>query len=253
LHYWVGGVEGAPWVVFLHGACVDHHSFDPVLPVIAEKYRVLAWDARGHGSSQPMGKLFTIPVAVDDLAALMDVLHIPQAVLVGHSTGTYVAQEFVFRKPERVKALVIADGTCITWNHSVFENFLVNISSGLFNLYSYESLKRASIAYVSTKKEVQEYTYNAFSRLTKENFIKLWKGVTLCLHAEPEYLIPKPFLLTHGDDDRAGDIKKIAPKWAAREPNCQYVVIPDAGHFSVLDNPQFFNQMLLEFLAKWAA
>jgi pimeloyl-ACP methyl ester carboxylesterase len=31
------------------------------------------------------------------------------------------------------------------------------------------------------------------------------------------------------------------------------VVIPDAGHFSVLDNPQFFNQMLLEFLAKWAA
>jgi Predicted hydrolases or acyltransferases (alpha/beta hydrolase superfamily) len=253
IHYWLGGDETAPWVIFLHGACVDYHSFDPILPVIGERYHVLAWDARGHGSSQPMGDAFTVPLAVEDLLALMDQLHIEQAVLVGHSNGTYIAQEFVFRHPERVRALVIADGTCITWEHSAFENYLVNHSAWMFNLYSYESLKRTSVKYVSTQKAVQDYTYAAYSRLSKENFIKLWTGISQCLHAEPGYTIPRPFLLTHGDDDRMGDIKKIAPKWAAREPNCQYGIIPNAGHFAVLDAPQFFNQMLLEFLAKWAA
>jgi pimeloyl-ACP methyl ester carboxylesterase len=181
----------------------------------------------------------------------MDSLTIRQAVLVGHSNGTYVAQEFVFRHPQRVKALVIADGTCITWEHSAFENYLVNHSAWMFNLFSYEFLKRISVKYVSVKKEVQEYTYNAYSRLSKKNFIKLWSGITQCLHAEPLYTIQRPFLLTHGDDDRMGDIMKIAPKWAKREPKCEYVVIPEAGHFAVLDNPLFFNQLLLGFLAKW--
>ena len=50
LHYWVGGPQGQPLVVFTHGACVDHHSFDPHVPVVAQRYRVLSWDVRGHGS-----------------------------------------------------------------------------------------------------------------------------------------------------------------------------------------------------------
>ncbi|MBA4375772.1 MAG: alpha/beta hydrolase [Anaerolinea sp.] len=253
IHYWEGGVEIAPWVVFLHGACVDHHSFDPILPVIAEKFRVLAWDARGHGSPQPMGEPFTVPLAVEDLVALLDLLSIRQAVIIGHSNGTYIAQELAFRHPERVKALVISDGTCITWTHSVFENLLITISPALLNLYPYETLKKASISYVSSKKEIQDYTYEAYSNLAKKDFIAIWKGVTLCLHAEPDYFITKPMLLMHGDDDTMGDIKKIAPLWAAREPNCQYEVIPNAKHFAILDNPEFFNKTLLGFLAKLQA
>lgn len=57
-------------------------------------------------------------------------------------------------------------------------------------------------------------------------------------------------LLMHGEGNKMGDIAKIAPLWAAREPDCRYVVIPDARHFAVLDNPEFFNRVLLEFLEK---
>lgn len=252
LHYWEGGVETAPLVVFLHGACVDHHSFDPIVPVIAEKYHVVSLDNRGHGLSQPMGKPFTVPLAVEDTIALLDLLGAEKAVFVGHSNGTYIAQELAFRHPEKVSALVILDGTCITWTHSAFENWLMNFSPTLLKLYPYETLKKSSVVIMSDKKEVQDYNYRAYSMLSKEDFITIWTGVTRCLHAEPDYYITQPLLLMHGDQDTTGDIRKIAPLWAAREPNCQYEVIPNSKHFATLDNPEFIVDKLQGFLAKWA-
>ena len=250
LHYWVGGplAAGRPLVVFTHGACVDHHSFDPTIPVVAQRYRVLNWDVRGHGLSQPMGEPFSLPLAVEDLLALVDQLGVEKAVFVGHSNGTYISQELAFRHPERVQALVIADGTCITWPHTAFENWLIHASADMMAFFPFEMLKKAGLWQVSANKTVQEYAYQAYSLIPKANFIGIWKGLTNGLHAEPGYKINQPLLLMHGDQDAMGDIKKIAPAWAAREPNCQYVVIPNARHFAVLDNPQFFNASLMAFL-----
>ncbi len=252
LHYWVGGPQGAPLVVFTHGACVDHRSFDPHAPVVAEQYRVLTWDVRGHGLSQPAGAPFSIPLAVEDLLALMDALGYPKAVLVGHSNGTYISQELAYRFPERVQALALADGTCITWPRSALDRWILNASATVMNWLPFETLKKSGLPYISARQEVQAYTYQAFSMLTKAQFIALWNGVITCLHDEPDYRIRQPLLLLHGDDDRTGDIKKIAPLWAAQTPNCQYEVIPNAKHFAILDDPERFTRLLLDFLAQWA-
>lgn len=252
LHYWVGGPAGRPLVVFTHGAGVDHHSFDPHLPVVAERYRVLTWDVRGQGQSQPMGEAFSLPLAVDDLLAIMDQLGHDQAVLVGHSNGTYISQELAFRHPERVKALVVADGTCITWQRMAFENWLVQVSGDLMALFPYETLKKAGLPAISADAGIQAYAYRAYSLISKADFVTIWKGLTRGLHAEPAYKIRQPLLLMHGDGDTLGDIRKIAPSWARREPNCQYVVIPNARHFAILDDAPFFTRTLMDFLERWA-
>ena len=251
LHYWVGGPAGAPLVVFTHGACVDHCSFKEQVPMVAERYRVLTWDVRGHGLSQPMGEPFNVPLAVEDLLAIVDRLGYEKAVYVGHSNGTYIHQELVFRYPKRVQALVMADGTCTTWKHTRFEYWLLRTSPSLIKLFPFESLKKFGLPYMSVKKEVQDYIYEAYSMLTKEDYFTITAGAFTSLHYEPGYQIIQPMLLVHGDDDQTGDIKKIAPLWAAREANCQYVVIPNARHLAILDNPVFFNRLLMEFLTKW--
>jgi len=250
IHYWVGGSQGRPLVVLTHGACVDHHSFDLHIPTVARDYRVLTWDVRGHGLSQPMGEPFSLPLAVEDLLAILDRLGYQQAVFVGHSNGTYIAQELAFRHPERVQALVIADGTCITWKRSAFDDWLVRISGGLMGLFPYETLKKAGLPMVSDRKDVQEYTYRAYSMLSKTDYLAIWNGMTRSLHVEPHYRITQPLLLMHGDQDEMGDCKKIAPAWARQSPDCQYVVIPNAKHFAILDNAPFFTQTLMEFLKK---
>jgi len=253
IHYWESGMEGAPLVVFTHGLCVDHRSWDATIPAVALKYRVLEWDVRGHGLSQPVSEPFSVPLAVEDLMALMDELACQKAVLVGHSNGTYISQELLFRYPQRVIGLVVADGTCITWEHSAFENWLVRNSWKTMAWFPYETLKKSPLPYASAGKEVQEYTYAAYSMLSKLAFIEINKGMALTgLHAEPGYRIQAPMLLVHGDGDKMGDIAKIAPLWAAREPDCRYEVIPNARHFAILDNPQVFNRLLLEFLEKVA-
>jgi 3-oxoadipate enol-lactonase len=252
LHYWMGGPEGKPLVVFTHGLCVDHRSWDKQIPVVVPSYRVLTWDVRGHGLSQPMGQPFNAKLAVEDLLAILDILGSTKAVFVGHSNGTYIGQELAFSYPERVQALVIADGTCITWPHTAFENWIVRHSADTMNLFPYETLKKAGLSNDSANKEVQDYVYQAFSMLSKKDFIALTKGAFTCLHSEPGYHIQQPLLLVHGDQDKMGDIAKIAPQWARSEPNCQYVVIPDARHMAIMDNPELFNKLLMDFLAKWA-
>ncbi len=78
LHYWTGGKAGAPLVVFTHGATVDHHEWDATLPLVGENFRFLAWDVRGHGLSRPV--TFEFKEAIDDLLAILDQLHIEQAI-----------------------------------------------------------------------------------------------------------------------------------------------------------------------------
>jgi len=251
LHYWVGGPEGAPLVVFTHGACVDHRSFREQVPLVADSYRVLTWDVRGHGLSRPMGEPFSVPLAVEDLLAIMDQLGYEGAAYVGNSNGTYIQQELVFRYPQRVRALVMADGTCTTWKHTKFELWLLRASPGLMKLYPFESLKKFGLPYMSAQKDVQDYIYEAYSLLTKKDYLLITAAAFTSLHYEPGYQITQPMLLVHGEDDRTGDIKKIAPLWAAREANCQYVVIPNASHMAMMDNPVFFNRLLLDFLVKW--
>lgn len=249
IHYWTGGKEDSPWLIFMHGACVDHHSFDPILPEFLDNFKVLAWDARGHGLSQPMDKDFSVPLAVEDLLAVMAQEDIEQAVLIGHSNGTYIAQEMAFRHPEKVRALAILDGTCITWPRSKFDQWLVKASIGAFDWFPFETLKKSGLKYISSNKDLQGYAYKAYSQLSRRDFITIMKGVSVCLHSEPGYHISCPLLIMHGEDDQMGDIAKINPLWARQGSDYIYKVIPNARHLATLDNPEFVNAALKDFLS----
>jgi pimeloyl-ACP methyl ester carboxylesterase len=111
LHYWLTGREDRPLVVLSHGATMDHRMFAAQVAALAPHYRVLFWDVRGHGLSQPLNEDFSLRQAVADLLALLDHLGYERAALVGHSMGGYISQELAFLQPERVTALVTIDCT----------------------------------------------------------------------------------------------------------------------------------------------
>lgn len=196
-----------------------------------------------------MGQDYSLPLAVGDLLAIVDQVGYRRTTYVGHSNGSYIAQEIAFRQPELVEALVVADGTCITWERSAFEIHLTRLAPRAMALFPFEMLKRSGLALNSSKPEIREDIYRAFSQIPRRDFLIILRAVSDSLHGEPGYRIPVPMLLVHGDDDRLGDIRKLAPIWAAREPDCRYVVIPHARHFALLDNPDFFTSTLLDFLA----
>ena len=249
LHFWLLGPADRPLLVFTHGATLDHRMFAAQLPVVVPQYRVLLWDVRGHGRSQPLGAPFAVPLVVEDLRALLDQLGADQVVLVGQSLGTYVAQEFVFRYPARVRALALVGGTCITLNRlTPWAAAALRLSPLLFALTPYAWLRWAFARAAARTPAVQQYVYAAAGQIPRRAFLAIWDGTVRCLHYEAGYRITQPVLLTHGAADRTGNIRQIAPRWAARDPQVRYVVIPEAGHCANQDNPAAFNRVLREFL-----
>jgi putative hydrolase len=64
--------------------------------------------------------------------------------------------------------------------------------------------------------------------------------------------MPKPCLITHGDKDTVdgSTMAKKSIEWAKKEPNSEYIVVPNAGHNANQDNPTFFNNILIDFIRK---
>lgn len=97
--------EGAgPPVILLHAGVADRRAWAPVVPpLVAARYRVIAYDMRGFGESTTDDVAFSDRA---DLVALMDALRIGRASLVGNSRGGSTAFDTAIEFPERVVAVV---------------------------------------------------------------------------------------------------------------------------------------------------
>lgn len=101
------GVD-APTVVLLHGlAATGSLNWDALVEPLAERFRVLALDHRGHGRGIEPQEAFTLEDCADDVVALLDACGVRRAVLVGYSMGGAIAQLSAHRHPHRVAGLVL--------------------------------------------------------------------------------------------------------------------------------------------------
>lgn len=103
----VGGPAGAPTVLLLHGwSSTADLNWHPYFELLAEHFRVLAIDQRGHGRGIRGEQPFRLDDCADDAAALADLLGIDRLVVVGYSMGGAVAQLLWRRRPDLVDGLV---------------------------------------------------------------------------------------------------------------------------------------------------
>ncbi len=95
--------------VLVHGWMCDSGDWDPLLPWLTSRGRVVAVDLRGHGRSSRPGDGYTPSQLALDLTALLSHLGIDRCVLVGHSAGAEVAVTVAVARPDLVAALVSVD------------------------------------------------------------------------------------------------------------------------------------------------
>lgn len=102
-----GPAPDAPTVVLLHAlGTTAYLSWYPSFAPLAAHYRVLAMDLRWHGRGIRSSR-FSFADCADDVAALLDAVDVPRAVVAGYSMGGVVAQLTWRRHPERVAGLVL--------------------------------------------------------------------------------------------------------------------------------------------------
>jgi len=100
------GGTGIP-LVLVHGSWGSHHNWDPVVPGLAEHFRVVTYDRRGHSDSErPAGQgHFSEDVA--DLAALIEQLGIAPAWVVGNSAGAVITLQLAAARADLLRGIIV--------------------------------------------------------------------------------------------------------------------------------------------------
>src|SRR5688572_4289160 len=246
------GPDDAPVIIFIHGFPLNKSMWDMQVETLKENYRVIAYDIRGHGNSDPGIDNFFIELFVNDLLRLMEKLGIEKTILCGLSLGGYIALNAVLKYPDRFDGLILNDTQCIADTPEIKENrclAITRIMKDGVEQYADEIIENlfAPEAFTKKKNEIIEVK-QMITSTTKQSLCN-----TLHALAErketcdrlPEINIP--VLIMVGKED------KITPIAAARQMhekilNSTLKIIQHAGHLSNLENPPEFNFQLLKFL-----
>ena len=265
IHYWTAGPDRSPLVALTHDGLADHRMFDAQLPALWDAgYRTLRWDMRGHGRSQPLGKTpLTVRDLADDLVALVDGVTLGRPFcLVGQGLGGQVAQVVARWRPERVAALALVATARVAdqvppWRRLGWWWLRARLLCGDDAWLRHRVARSAAL-----RRSAQTYAFSATDPMSRRHLVEILRAARLAAHPRPAFLEPtyprttypapayltaQPVLLLVGDHDAAG--WRAARRWSERDPSCELVVVPHAGHHAGQDNPAELNQTLVSFLA----
>lgn len=121
LHYRIDGDAGAPPLLLSNSLGTSLAMWDPQMPGLAARYRVIRYDGRGHGRSEVTPGPYTIEQLARDAVGLLDVLSVARAHFCGLSMGGGVGLWLGIHAPDRVERLALANtaakiGTPEMWN-----------------------------------------------------------------------------------------------------------------------------------------
>lgn len=251
--------DGPP-IVFVHGAIVDHSQWNPQLEALSDEYTTIGYDIRGHGRTGGSERApYSIELFAEDLDALITALDLEKPILCGLSMGGCIAQVYAARHPERIGGLVLADtftAEILDWRERL-QFLMLKSTIPPVRIVGYERVERVMVWLqeriqgkgVSGDYEKIEQLREDAPKMATDEFAKVIGALTNFHETELDLAaITAPTLVLYGEHD-AGFIRRHAPKLADGIPNATVREIPDGGHASNLDNPEFFTAAVREFLA----
>ncbi len=251
-HYEIHGKQGAPWLAFSHSLACNASMWDAQIDALKDRFRILAYDTRGHGRSAAPAGPYTLEAMADDLRALVSHLDIQRLHFVGLSMGGMIGQTFAIKYPGVFSSLTLADTT---------------------SRYPAEAapLWQERIRTAETK-GMQPLVQPTLERWFTEPFRKknadIVRKIAASISATPVpgyagccAAIPKinvtarlkeikcPVLVICGEQD-PGTPPAMAREIHENAPGSKLVMIPQAAHLSNLEQPEAFNRALEAFLTK---
>ena len=239
LNYEIHG--NGPAILLSHGYSATLDMWRSQVTPLSRDHQLILWDMRGHGQtdSPEDPAAYSEETTVADIAALLNVAGARQAIVGGMSLGGYMSLAFYRAYPERVRALLLVDTgpgfkndeARAAWNERALQTATNLETQGLSSLQS----KSREMA-VSAHRSAAGLARAARGMLTQRD--------AAVMRSLPEIKVPA--LIIVGGDDKP--FLASADYMAAKIPNANKIVIPDAGHASNLDQPEMFNQAVTHFL-----
>jgi 3-oxoadipate enol-lactonase len=235
--------ERGPWVLLSHGLATDLTMWDELSDALADRYRVLRYDARGHGGSAATEGDYTLDQLVADAVGILDALDVNEAHFAGLSMGGMVGLGLMLDHPHRIKSAVIADSRHTTtpeftkaWLDraaAVRQGGIAAIVSATVERWSSAGLAERNPAAIARMETMIRNTSPAGYRGCAAALARLSYG-----HRLGE--IRTPTLVLCGSEDH-GAPPENTRQMHAMIKGSRFLEIPQAGHISNIEKPEIFN------------
>jgi pimeloyl-ACP methyl ester carboxylesterase len=244
--------EGPP-LVLLHSGTHDRHDYDPILPALAGRFRVLAVDWPGHGDSEMPAPPSSMSVGLlcDVLEDVVGALGLGPAVFVGNSVGGTASLRLAARRPGVVRGLVLVDSGGLVEQSALVRAFcwvqgrhVVRRRLGLPFARAYLKKQTSDVEASLTRME-RALTRPAFVEMAAA----LWRSFGTAQNdlAEEARRIRCPTLIVWGKHDIVIRARVEGRRIREVLPHAGYVEL-DTGHVPFLEDPQAFLAATLPFL-----
>jgi len=252
VHYTLEGPASGPVITMSNSLASNLSMWEPQMPVLTSRYRVLRYDTRGHGGTEATAGPYSLDELSEDVRALLRALGITRTHFIGLSMGGMIGQIIAIKYPQMLQSLVLCDtmSRVPTEAKPMWDDRIHTAETG-----GMEPLVEPTLARWFTEPFRQKGSpvldqVRTMIRSTPP------RGYTGCCHAiaalnltDHLKAIILPTLIIVGEDDSA---TPVAASHVIHEQirGSELVILKSAAHLSNLEQPEAFNQALTAFLPK---
>jgi pimeloyl-ACP methyl ester carboxylesterase len=267
--HWVSAGDGPP-VYLLHGFPETWYAWRKQIPVLAERYTVIAPDLRGYGDTEKPACGYDKRTMANDLAALMDHLGHERAPIIGHDRGARVGTRFAKDHRDRIDRFVAMDNVP---TRILMENPGRAGRIGWF--VAFLGVPDLPEALIAGREETwlthfyRSWSYNPDMMSPEEIavYVRAYQQPGAVRGAAMDYravaedvkqdvedsaeLITCPVLILWGEDFEVNRSFNLLEVWRGMAKDVHGVGIPQCGHLCQEEQPDVVNKHLMNFLKDW--
>jgi 3-oxoadipate enol-lactonase len=252
MNYQLEGPATAPVVTLSHSLATYLSMWDPQIPALISRYRVLRYDTRGHGGTDAPAGAYSLEQLAEDARALLQALGIARTHFIGLSMGGFIGQILALESPQMLQSLLLCDTSSRVppearpmWE----ERIRVAAAQGM-EPHVEPTIGRWFTAPFRERRPDIVDALRAMIRATNP------VGYVGCCHAiaaldltDRLYKIAVPTLVIVGEED-AGTPVAWSRTIHERIKGSELVILKSASHLSNMEQPDAFNRAVTAFLAK---
>lgn len=248
VHYVDQGDRSGVPVLLLHAWGESLGCFDRLIPLLPTTLRILAVDQRGHGESDKPAAAYSLPDFAGDVTAFLEAIGLDAAVLVGSSSGGYVAQQVAITSPARVRGLVLVGAPRSLRGRPPFADEVDQLNDPINRTWVKDSL-----TWFPRFHDVPDWYIEARVDDGVQMPARAWRqtlaGLSEATPPTEAGTIHTPTLIIWGERD---DLLPPADgdALAAAIPGSRLVVYPDTGHLVLWEQPARVASDLTAFVSK---
>ena len=251
--YHAAGDASSPPLVFLHGIGGAGRGWRNQIKAFGDRYHAIGWDMPGYGGSAPLPIAASMPTLADALHDFLQQVGAIKPVLVGHSIGGMIVQQFLVTYPDLAGAVVLAQTTSAfgssdgEWQKNFLDARLGPLDRGETMVSMAPTLVQGLIGDDADAGGIA-LARDCMASVRPDTYRSSMKAMIGFDLRKNLADITVPTLLLSGSKDNNAPAKTMA-KMAGVVKGSTYVELEGVGHLANFERPQEFNEVLADFLS----